>query len=186
VSALHRRILVIKLGALGDFVQALGPMAAIRRHHAGAQIVLLTMAAFAAFARRSAYFDEVWLDDRPQPLAVARWWALRRRLVAGHFDRVYDLQTSGRTGWYFRLMGPGPRPEWSGIVRGCSHPHRNPARVRMHTLDRQADQLRAGRPWRSATIPGPCTSSRRRAARPSCSSPPPRIPRFARRGGSGS
>jgi len=143
VSALRRRILVIKLGALGDFVQALGPMAAIRRHHAGAHIVLLTTAAFAAFARRSAYFDEVWLDDRPQPLAVARWWALRRRLVAGHFDRVYDLQTSGRTGWYFRLMGPGPRPEWSGIARGCSHPHLNPARVRMHTLDRQADQLRA-------------------------------------------
>ena len=35
-----RRILVIKLGALGDFVQALGPFAAIRRHHAGDRITL--------------------------------------------------------------------------------------------------------------------------------------------------
>ena len=143
MSALPRRILVIKLGALGDFVQALGPMAAIRRHHAGAHALLLTTAPFATLARGSGYFDEVWLDARPPLLAVARWWALRSRLVAGRFDRVYDLQTSDRTGWYFRLMGPGPRPEWSGIVRGCSHPHLNPARERMHTIDRQADQLRA-------------------------------------------
>ncbi len=142
MSALPRRILVIKLGALGDFVQALGPMAAIRRHHAGAHIVLLTTPAFATLARGSGYFDEVWLDGRPPLLAPARWWALRGRLIAGRFDRVYDLQTSDRTGWYFRLMGPGPRPEWSGIARGCSHPHLNPGRERMHTIERQADQLR--------------------------------------------
>ena len=29
----HKSILVIKLGALGDFIQALGPMAAIRAYH---------------------------------------------------------------------------------------------------------------------------------------------------------
>jgi ADP-heptose:LPS heptosyltransferase len=142
VSALPRRVLVIKLGALGDFVQALGPMAAIRRHHAGAHVVLLTTPPFATLARGSGYFDEVWLDGRPPLLALARWWALRSRLVAGRFDRVYDLQTSDRTSWYFRLMGPGPRPEWSGIARGCSHPHLNPARERMHTAERQTDQLR--------------------------------------------
>jgi ADP-heptose:LPS heptosyltransferase len=38
------------------------------------------------------------------------------------------------------LLRPDP-PEWSGIVAGASHPHRNPARDRMHTLDRQAEQL---------------------------------------------
>ena len=143
MSALHRRILVIKLGALGDFVQALGPMAAIRRHHAGAHVVLLTTAPFAALARASGYFDEIWLDERPPLLAPARVWALRSRLRGGRFDRVYDLQTADRTRWYFRLLGPGPRPEWSGIAPGCSHLHANPARERMHTLERQADQLRA-------------------------------------------
>ena len=35
-------ILVIKHGALGDFVLALGPMQAIRRHHSANRIVLLT------------------------------------------------------------------------------------------------------------------------------------------------
>jgi ADP-heptose:LPS heptosyltransferase len=136
------RILVIKLGALGDFVQALGPAKAIRRHHAGAHIVLLTTAPFAALARASGAFDEVWLDARPALYDLPGWLLLRRRLKAGRFDRVYDLQTSLRSSWYFRLLGPGPRPEWSGIARGASHFHANAARDRMHTLERQADQLR--------------------------------------------
>ncbi len=45
------RILVIKLGALGDFVQALGPAAAIRRHHRDAEITLLTTAPYAELGR---------------------------------------------------------------------------------------------------------------------------------------
>ncbi|HET6518360.1 MAG TPA: glycosyltransferase family 9 protein, partial [Geminicoccaceae bacterium] len=46
-----------------------------------------------------------------------------------------------RTGWYFRLLGR-PRPEWSGVAPGCSHPDRNPRRVEVHTLERLAEQLR--------------------------------------------
>lgn len=137
------RILVIKLGALGDFVQALGPCAAIRRHHAGAHIVLLTTAPFEELARASGLFDEIWRDDKPGVLAPGRWLALRRRLRAGGFARVYDLQTSDRSGFYYRLLGPGRRPEWSGIARGCSHPHADPRRDFMHTLERQAGQLAA-------------------------------------------
>lgn len=133
-------VLVVKLGALGDVVQALGPMAAIRRHHAGARIVLLTTAPFAEFLRASPYFDEVWVDDRPHKLNVAGMLALRSRLRGGKFARVYDLQTSERSSLYFRIMGPG-RPEWSGIAPGCSHPHANPQRDSMHTVDRQRDQL---------------------------------------------
>jgi ADP-heptose:LPS heptosyltransferase len=42
-------------------------------------------------------------------------------------------------------MGPGPRPEWSGIAKGCSHPHDNPDRDFMHSIERQDEQLaRAG------------------------------------------
>ena len=44
-------VLVIKLGALGDFVQALGPFAAIRRHHADARVTLLTTASYEELAR---------------------------------------------------------------------------------------------------------------------------------------
>jgi ADP-heptose:LPS heptosyltransferase len=136
------RILVIKLGALGDFVQAMGPAAAIRAHHADATITLLTTAPFAELARRAPYFDEVWIDERPGLLAPRRLAALRRRLRSAGFTRVYDLQTSGRSSSYFHLIGPGRRPQWNGIARGASHPHDNERRDFMHTIDRQADQLR--------------------------------------------
>jgi ADP-heptose:LPS heptosyltransferase len=139
--AAGERILVIKLGALGDFVQAMGPAAAIRAHHPGAHVTLLTTAAFAGLARRAPYFDAVWLDERPRLLAPRALLALRRRLRAAGFARVYDLQTSDRSSAYYRLMGPGRRPQWSGIARGASHPHDNPGRDLMHTLDRQAEQL---------------------------------------------
>lgn len=135
-----KRILVIKLGALGDFIQALGPAKAIRRAHPGARITLLTTPPYAALAEASGYFDAVWIDSRPRLWQPRAWIELRRRLRAGDFQRVFDLQTSERSGHYFRLLGR--RPEWSGIAPGCSHPHANPRRDRLHTVDRQAEQLR--------------------------------------------
>ena len=132
------RILVIKLSALGDFVQAMGPFAAIRKHHAGARITLLTTRPYVEFARASPYFDEVWVDHRPKPWDVPGLLRLRKLLHSAKFRMVYDLQTSERSSSYFRLMGDTP---WSGIAEGCSHPHANPDRDLMHTLDRQAEQL---------------------------------------------
>jgi len=133
-------ILVIKLGALGDFVLAMGPFAAIREHHAATQVTLLTTTPFVKLARCSGYFDDVWVDPR-----AARWNFLARlslcqSLRAGSFQRVYDLQTSSRSSSYYRCFKQ-PRPEWSGIAMGCSHPHANPARDFMHTKERQREQL---------------------------------------------
>jgi len=136
------RILVIKLGALGDFVQALGPMAAIRKHHAGAQVVLLTSKAYVEFARASGLFDDIWVDEeRPKAWQLGRVRRLRQKLKSGAFDFVYDLQTSDRSSFYFHILGPGKRPRWSGIAKGCSHPHANLARNTMHTIERQREQL---------------------------------------------
>lgn len=146
------RILVIKLGALGDFILSYRAMTAIRAHHRDAHLTLLTIPSLEELARATGLFDEIWLDDRPRMSDVAGWWRLQRRLNRARFKRVYDLQTSDRTRFYFRLMGPpfGWRPEWSGHVRGCSYPHDNPARDSMHTLERQAEQLAAAGIQRSA------------------------------------
>lgn len=135
-------ILVIKLGALGDFVQALGPMAAIHRDRQGARLTCLTTAPYLEFARATGFFDEVREDRRPGRFNFAGWFALRRWLRRRRFARVYDLQTSARSALYFGLFRPGPMPEWSGIATGCSHPHDNPERDRMHTIARQAEQLK--------------------------------------------
>jgi ADP-heptose:LPS heptosyltransferase len=136
-------ILVIKHGALGDLVLAMGPFQAIRRYHAQARIVLLTTPPFEGLAADCGYFDEIWLDSRP---GLGDWrglLALRRRFAEARFARVYDLQTSERTNLYFRFLFALPRPEWSGIARGCSHPHRNPSRGTLHTVERQREQLEA-------------------------------------------
>lgn len=140
-----RRLLIIKLSALGDFIQATGAFAAIRQHHPWAHITLLTTRSFVGLAQASPWFDEVWEDRRPGPLSLGGWWRLGRRLSGADFDRVYDLQTSARAERYFRLMRfSGLREvEWSGIARGCSHPHDNPQRDAMHTIDRLASQLHA-------------------------------------------
>jgi ADP-heptose:LPS heptosyltransferase len=128
-------------GALGDFILAMGPFKAIRGHHPDARIVLLTTPPFADLGRACGYFDDVWEDTRPAFWRVADWAALRRRLLGGGFVRVYDLQTSDRTGWYFRFFPRGARPEWSGIAPGCSLPHNNPNRNRLHAVECQAEQL---------------------------------------------
>jgi ADP-heptose:LPS heptosyltransferase len=131
-----KRILVIRLSALGDFVLSFPAFAAIRAHHAADRVTLLTTPPFLSLALDSPWFDQVRVDERPA------WYNLKgiarlRRNLAG-FDFVYDLQTSSRSSQYFALAG---RPGWSGIAPGCSHPHRNPRRNDLHTLERQREQL---------------------------------------------
>jgi ADP-heptose:LPS heptosyltransferase len=140
-SAVSDNILVIKLGALGDFVQAGGPFQAIRAHHGSAHITLLTTQPFADIAGAAPWFDAVWIDSRPKLLEVSGWLDLRARLRSGEFARVYDLQTSARSSHYHRLWWPGVAPEWSGIAKGCTLPHASPRRDLMHTIERQAEQL---------------------------------------------
>ncbi|MBT6095478.1 MAG: glycosyltransferase family 9 protein [Rhodospirillaceae bacterium] len=134
-------VLVIKLGALGDFVQALGPLAAIRAQHPRDNIILLTTRPYVEFAEASGYVNTVWLDSRPKLFEINKWRSLRRWLRRGKFRRIYDLQTSDRSSFYFKLFYPDKPPAWSGIARGCSHPHDNPNRNAMHTIDRQREQL---------------------------------------------
>lgn len=136
----QQRILVIKHSALGDFILAMGAFKAIRRHHQDAHITLLTTKPYEALGRACGYFDAVEVDTKPGALQWGKWLALRRFLVRGGFARIYDLQHSDRTHAYFRFFGRRP-PEWSGIVKGCSHPHDNPQRNAKHTLERQAEQL---------------------------------------------
>jgi len=147
-----KKVLVIKLGALGDFVLALAAMKKIREAHPRAKITLLTTPPFEALAKLSPYFNSVETDGRPSDFGELT--ALLGRLRKARYDRVYDLQTNSRTNWYFQALRPFP-PQWSGIAAGCSLPQRGKARYHMHTLERQADQLRQAGIWPDApTEPG--------------------------------
>ncbi|HEX6956920.1 MAG TPA: glycosyltransferase family 9 protein [Ferrovibrio sp.] len=130
-------ILVIKHSALGDVILALPLFQAIRRHHPKEHLVLLTTAPFADLARASGCFDEIWCDNRPKLWNLTTTLQLMRKIRNGHFGRIYDLQGSQRTRWYYRLLGR-PRPEWVGNASGCSHYIPNPTRpVHISELRRQ-------------------------------------------------
>lgn len=131
------KILVIKHGAFGDIVLAFPAFAAIRAAHEGAEITLLTTKPYAGLLGKSPWFDHIETDDKPEAWNLPGLLRLRRQLRG--FDRVYDLQTSGRSSRYFALAG---RPEWSGIAKGCALPHRDANRDHIHTRERLAGQLR--------------------------------------------
>ncbi|KAA5604799.1 glycosyltransferase family 9 protein [Roseospira marina] len=137
------RILVIKLSALGDVVLALGPMAAIRRHHPHAHLTMLTTAPYAPLLRASGLFDAVRVDRRGGLRRPLAWADTVRWIRVGAFDRVYDLQTSDRSSGYFRALRlMGAAPPWSGIAPGCAFCHDTPQRTHLHSIERQAEQLR--------------------------------------------
>jgi ADP-heptose:LPS heptosyltransferase len=135
------RILVIKHGALGDLIQSLDAVAALRRHHRGAELVLMTAPAYAAFARAIPWLDRVWVDERPPSYRLDGWWAVRRRFLEDGYARVYDLQCSGRTARYFRMLPRTRRPEWVGAARGCSHPNPDFSAGGLSNRDKMAAQL---------------------------------------------
>ncbi len=136
------RVLVIRLGALGDFAQSFAAFRQIRDAHPGAEITLLTTPPYEALARASGLFDRIETDGRPKGLM--QHLRLFKRLRAQRYARVYDLQTSSRSRAYFYGFWPNP-PDWSGISWGASHRQTRPDRDYMHNLDRTADQLhRAG------------------------------------------
>ncbi|MCX8667796.1 glycosyltransferase family 9 protein [Acetobacteraceae bacterium B3987] len=143
-------ILIIRHGALGDLFQAFEAFASIRHAFPHAHITLLTASLYRELASCCPWFDAIATDDRP-PITDLRHWLRIRRLLRS-MDMVFDLQNSGRTARYFRLIRPGTT--WSGQNRRASLPHRNPQARQMHTLMRQADQLRAaGVPLQPRTVP---------------------------------
>ena len=99
------KVLVIKLGALGDVVMATPLLDAIARHHADDELALLTTPAFAPlFAdwpryRVTAFARAGWRNN----LAVLRW------LRGARFDRIYDLQSNDRSALWCALSGTRER-----------------------------------------------------------------------------
>jgi ADP-heptose:LPS heptosyltransferase len=147
VSRVPEEILVIKLSALGDFVQAFAAFARIRAAHPRSRITLLTTPPYASLGAASPFFDAVAADGRAKTLKDAL--SLIARLRRHRFDRVYDLQGNDRTNLLFQALRPFP-PRWSGVAFGCALPDRNPDRMRTHTLERQARQLRDAGIWPDA------------------------------------
>lgn len=99
----YKKILVIKLGALGDFIQMTGWYAAIRHRWPEAHITLMTGKAFLKLAQQSGYFDDYVIDNRTwNPLDYIR---IMRLLAKGQYDIIFDLQMQKRTKIRYYALG---------------------------------------------------------------------------------
>jgi len=144
-SGALRRILVIKTGALGDFIQAFGPFQAIRNAHPNASLVLLTGKAFVTLGQESGFFDEVLTDPRPKALHLGQWLRFLRTLRPYRFQRVYDLQRKNRQYWLWQGLKYGlpkdQKLEWSGVFKGCDFYQPDRKTDHRHGMDKIAEQL---------------------------------------------
>ncbi len=111
-------VLTIKLGALGDMIQALDAFHDIGTHHKGDRVILLTTPPFAALAAKMPWFGSIWCDGRPKAFNIRAFAGLIGRLRRARFRCVYDLQCSQRTALYRNLLVGPNRPKWAGTARG--------------------------------------------------------------------
>jgi len=142
-----QKVLVIKLGGVGEMVLAFPAFERIREAHPKAKITLLTTEPFASLAKSSPFFNAVEADGAPKD--PGHWTALILRIRRAHYDRIYDLQNDAASNLIFQALRPLP-PAWSGTALGCSLPHKNRHRAQMHPLERLADQLKDAGIWPDA------------------------------------
>jgi ADP-heptose:LPS heptosyltransferase len=139
----RERILVIRLGALGDLVLCFQAFHEIRAAHPEAEIALLTMPAFADFAKAMPWFDTVLVDSRAPLSQPFAWLKLISQIKNFAPSRVYDLQGKFRQSVLYALLGGPFGPEWSGAAPLSSHPRLWPPQPGMHYTDFAAAQLRS-------------------------------------------
>jgi ADP-heptose:LPS heptosyltransferase len=157
------RILLIKLGAFGDVIQADGAIRDIRAQHPTAQITVLTTPAFSKIFARCPHVNAVLTDPRLPRWRLDILWTLKKKLTAEQFDLVYDLQNNGRTRFYRRWLLPHvnwcqfrgdkklpalTRLEQQLHQAGLSTPH-----TRLPDLSWMADDVREG--LATAGVSGP-------------------------------
>ena len=105
------KILIIKLGALGDAIIATAVIKQILKHHAADNIHLLTSP---PFIQIFSHFDKLQIDsfERGEIFNMLRTipWIRKHK-----FDRIYDLQSNDRTRVFCTLSG-------CSYIAG-NHPH---------------------------------------------------------------
>lgn len=118
MSQSDRDILVLKFGDLASFVDALPAMRAIRRHHRGARVVLITAPPYDALGRDTPYVDDVvTVMDNDDPKEFARQAQLLKKEGVA---LVYDLENGPLTEKIFNAMKPFP-PPWNATHRGVKY-----------------------------------------------------------------
>ncbi len=91
----YKNILIIKLGALGDWINLPGWYTAVRERWHNACITLMTGSSFLKLAKASPFFDRYIVDNRTwRPWD---WFRIIKIIANGHYDLIIDMQRQPRT-----------------------------------------------------------------------------------------
>ena len=136
-----QKILIIKHGSFGDIVLSMCSIFSVKNHFKNSRITILTEKKYNDLFRNVPFIDNIKFDNRSSVFNVISHLKLCNWFYREKFDWVFDLQTSNRTNIYYFIFSLFSDFKWSGIASKCSHPHVNPLRKELHTLERQKDQL---------------------------------------------
>ena len=100
-----QNILIIKLGALGDFIMQMDYVAAIHKTYPNAHITFMTSKPFVPFVKCMNFVNHIIVDTHPR-WNLKAWYRLCKCEIADKkWDYIFDLQNSKRTRKrYFNLV----------------------------------------------------------------------------------
>ena len=138
-----KKILIIKHGALGDVILSMHPIFAIWKHFKDHEISVLTESKYQELFQCLPFIKNIKVDNRPKFYYFISYIKIFKWFYNSNFEWVFDLQTSRRTNLYFSIFSLFKNFYWNGIAKNCSHPHLSLNRKKLHTIERQKDQLKA-------------------------------------------
>ena len=108
------KILIIKLGSLGDIVQISGAINDISENHKDDEIHIMTTKPYFGLFKKNPHISNVILDKRLSRLNLIYLFSLMKLIKKYNFSKVYDLQNSSRSAFYKRILFPNAGKEiWS-------------------------------------------------------------------------
>ena len=119
------------------------PVFAIWKHFKDHEIYVLTEAKYTELFQCLPFIKNIKIDNRTKFYYLFKYIKIFKWFYKSDFEWVFDLQTSKRTNFYFFILSIFKDFNWNGIAKNCSHPHLSSNRQKLHTIERQKDQLRA-------------------------------------------
>jgi lipopolysaccharide heptosyltransferase I len=134
------RILAVRLGALGDVIQTLPAVAALKRAHAGAHVTWVVEPQWAALLDENPFVDEVLLLRRGSASGLLKSW---RELRTHCYDLAIDFQGLVKSAVVAAAARPArvigfDTPQLRERAAGLFYTHRVAA-LSAHVVDRNCE-----------------------------------------------
>ncbi len=133
-------ILIIKLGSLGDLIQANGAIEDIKNSNPSSNVALLTSTHYFELMNKCPYIDVVIIDKRLPRWNLLYLHELRKNLKSYNFTHVYDLQNSRRSSFYKNYILP--KPKWPSTETTLEKGQKKSDIDQKPVLDRMEVQLK--------------------------------------------